>query len=199
MPRKLIKRFMPKPEQIRAHKSLGFMAAHMGDPSLWMLTRNSVSGAFSIGLFVAFIPMPFQMLVAAALAVLLRVNLPISVGLVWVSNPLTMPPLFYGCYRVGAWLMNIPVSPHSSEGTLDWVLMHFNQIWPPLLLGCILMGTFLAITSNVAVRLLWRWHVSHSWNKRQSNRSLPISLSKQAPSEQAPSKQAPSKKQPTDD
>lgn len=174
MPRKLIKRFMPKPEKIRAQKSLGFMAAHMGEPSLWALTRNSVSGAFSVGLFVAFIPMPFQMLVAAALAVLLRINLPISVGLVWVSNPLTMPPLFYACYRLGAWLMSIPVSPHSSEGKLDWVLTHFNQIWPPLLLGCFLVGTFLAITSNIGIRLLWRWHVSHSWNKRQSNRSLSL-------------------------
>ncbi len=178
MPRKLIKRFMPKPENIRAQKSLGFMAPHMGDPSLWALTRNSVSGAFSVGLFVAFIPMPFQMLLAAALAVLLRVNLPISVSLVWVSNPVTMPPLFYGCYRLGSWLMNLPISPHSSEGTLDWVLMHFNQIWPPLLLGCFLVGTFLAVTCNVAVRLLWRWQVSHSWNKRQFYRSSLPSLKK---------------------
>ncbi|NLW04569.1 MAG: DUF2062 domain-containing protein [Pseudomonadaceae bacterium] len=173
MPRKLIKRFMPKPEKIRAQKSLGFMAAHMGNPSLWALTRNSVSGAFSVGLFIAFIPMPMQMLVAAVLAGFFRVNLPISVGLVWVSNPITMPPLFYACYRLGAWLLSWPISPHSSEGTLDWVLTHFNQIWPPLLLGCLLVGTFLAVTSNIAVRLFWRWQVSNSWNKRQYQRSLP--------------------------
>ena len=173
MPRKLIKRFMPKPEKIRSQKSLGFMASHLADPGLWTLTRTSVSGAFSIGLFVAFVPIPMQMLVAALLAGYFRVNLPISVGLVWVSNPLTMPPLFYFCYRFGAWLLSWPISPHSSEGTLDWVLTHFNQIWPPFLLGCFLVGTILAIASNIGVRLLWRWHVSHSWNKRQSNRSLP--------------------------
>lgn len=173
MPRKFIKRFMPKPERIRKQKSLGFMAAHLADPGLWTLTRTSVSGAFSIGLFVAFLPIPMQMLVAAFFAGYWRVNLPISVGLVWVSNPITTPPLFYACYRLGAWMLNVPISPHSSEGTIDWILTHFNQIWPPLLLGCLVVGVVLAVVSNVAVRLLWRWQVSHSWNRRQQNRLLP--------------------------
>lgn len=173
MPRKFIKRFMPKPERIRAQKSLGFMASHLADPGLWTLTRTSVSAAFSIGLFVAFLPIPMQMLLAAFLAGFWRVNLPISVGLVWVSNPLTTPALLYACYRLGAWLLSVPISPPSSEGIIDWVLTHFNQIWPPLLLGCLLAGTILALIANIAVRLLWRWQVSQSWNKRQSNRLLP--------------------------
>lgn len=181
MPRKLIKRFMPKPEKIRAQKSLGFMASHLADPGLWTLTRTSVSGAFSLGLFVAFMPLPMQMLVAAFFAGLLRVNLPISVGLVWVSNPLTMPPMFFASYRLGAWLLNLPVSRHSSDGTLDWILTHFNQVWPPLLLGCVILGASFALVANVAVRLLWRWHVSQSWNRRQSSRLLPSSPKKNNP------------------
>ena len=181
MPRKLIKRFMPKPEKIRAQKSLSFMASHLADPGLWTLTRTSVSGAFSIGLFVACLPIPMQMLVAAFIAGLFRVNLPISVGLVWVSNPLTMPPMFFACYRAGAWLLNLPVSQHSSDGTLEWILTHFNQVWPPLLLGCLVLGTSLALIANVSVRLLWRWQVSQSWNKRQSNRLLPSSTKKNTP------------------
>lgn len=178
MPRKLIKRFMPKPEKIRSQKSLGFMASHLADPGLWTLTRTSVSGAFSIGLFVAFLPIPMQMLVAALLAGYFRVNLPISVGLVWVTNPITMPPLLYACYRLGAWVLSEPLSPASSEGITDWVFAHFNQIWPPLLLGCLLAGTVLAVVANVAVRLLWRWQVSQSWNRRQSSRLLPSSPKK---------------------
>ncbi|GLR64691.1 DUF2062 domain-containing protein [Marinospirillum insulare] len=181
MPRKLIKRFMPKPEKIQANKSLGFMSAHLADPSLWTLTRTSVSGAFSIGLFVAFLPIPMQMLLAAFLAGYWRVNLPISVGLVWVSNPLTTPPLLYVCYRLGAWILNVPLSPPSSEGIIDWVFTHFNQIWPPLLLGCLIIGAVLAVVANVAVRLLWRWQVSQSWNKRQSNRLLPSTQKKDTP------------------
>ena len=164
---------MPKPEKIRAQKSLGFMAPHLGDQGLWTLTRASVSGAFSIGLFIAFLPIPMQMLAAGLLAGLFRVNLPISVGLVWVSNPITTPPLFYACYRLGAWLLSVPISPHSSDSTWEWIVTHFNQIWPSLLLGCLIVAVVSAVVSNVAVRLLWRWHVSTHWNKRQQNRLLP--------------------------
>lgn len=161
---------MPDPEKIREHKSLGFMADSLGDPRLWTLTRSSVAGAFSIGIFVAFLPMPMQMLLAAALAGWFRVNLPISVGLVWLTNPITMPAIFYGCYRLGAWLMGQPVSLHSNENTYDWILTQFNQIWPPLLLGCVLAGTVLAVLSNLLIRLLWRWQVASSWKKRSAKR-----------------------------
>jgi len=55
----------------------------------------------AVGLFCAFVPLPIQMLLAAAAAIIFRVNLPISVGLVWITNPVTIPPMFYFCYKVG--------------------------------------------------------------------------------------------------
>ena len=41
----------------------------------------------AVGLFVALMPIPLQMAVAAAIAILVRSNLPISVSLVWLTNP----------------------------------------------------------------------------------------------------------------
>lgn len=172
MPRKFIKRYMPEPEKIRQQKSLGFLAAHLADYRLWTLTRSSVAGAFSVGLFLAFQPLPFQMLIAAALAVLFRVNLPISVGMVWVTNPITMPPALYGCYLLGAWILDIPPAA-PSEGIVDWISNQFGVIWKPLLLGCFLASVTAATLSNLAVRLIWRWHVSSSWVKRQRKRLPP--------------------------
>ncbi|MBE0506126.1 MAG: DUF2062 domain-containing protein [Marinospirillum sp.] len=173
MPRKIIKRYLPRPESFKDHASLKFLSSHLADPGVWTLTRNSVSGAFSIGLFFAFMPMPFQMLAAALLAIFFRVNLPISVGLVWVSNPLTMPAMLYVCYLLGAWVLDLPVYPSPSSGMMDWISTQFRHIWKPLLLGCVLAGAIAAILANIAVRLIWRWQVSISWNRRQQKRLPP--------------------------
>lgn len=173
MPRKIIKRYLPRPETFKDHASLKFLSSHLADPRVWTLTRNSVAGAFSIGLFFAFMPMPFQMLAAALLAIFFRVNLPISVGLVWVSNPITMPAMLYVCYLLGAWLMDLPIKASPSEGMMDWITTQFKHIWKPLLLGCVLAGSVSAALGNIAVRLMWRWQVSMSWNRRQLKRLPP--------------------------
>jgi uncharacterized protein (DUF2062 family) len=65
--------------------------------------------AFFVGLFLAFIPVPGQMVLAALGAVMLRCNLPISVGLVWITNPLTVPAIFYLAYQVGALIIDVPL------------------------------------------------------------------------------------------
>jgi hypothetical protein len=101
VPKKLIKRYLPDHQTLRTHRHLQVFGARLHDPNLWHLNRRSASGAFAVGLFVAFIPLPLQMLLAAALAIVTQVNLPVSVALVWITNPVTMPPIFYFCYRVG--------------------------------------------------------------------------------------------------
>jgi uncharacterized protein (DUF2062 family) len=98
MPRKLIKKYMPDEHRFRTHRTLSWLGDHIHDPNLFHLTRKSVSRAVMVGIFCAFLPIPLQMLVAAIIAVVARSNLPISVSLVWLTNPLTMPPVA-GRYR----------------------------------------------------------------------------------------------------
>ncbi|BBC42366.1 hypothetical protein PDPE_1-03207 [Photobacterium damselae subsp. piscicida] len=109
MPRQIIKRYLPNHETIKRQKALRIFGNVLYNPNLWCLNRRSASGAFAVGLFMAFVPLPSQMIMAAGLAILFGVNLPLSVALVWVSNPITMPVLFYGAYKIGAWVMNTPI------------------------------------------------------------------------------------------
>lgn len=94
MPKKTLKSLIPSVARIREIKSLGILGDWIYATNLWHINRYSASMAFFVGLFTAFMPIPGQMLLAASLALLLRCNLPLSVALVWVTNPLTMPALF---------------------------------------------------------------------------------------------------------
>ncbi|HHM06505.1 MAG TPA: DUF2062 domain-containing protein [Gammaproteobacteria bacterium] len=159
MPRRIIKRYLPDHNEIKKHRYLQCFGRLLHDPLLWHLNRRSVPGAMSVGLFCAFIPVPFQMLIAAGLAIFLRVNLPLSVALVWITNPLTMPPIFYFAYKFGAWLLDAPVTAVTFELSWEWLEEELTVIWQPFLLGCFVLGTLAAALGNVVVRIMWHIHI----------------------------------------
>ncbi|MEJ2176733.1 MAG: DUF2062 domain-containing protein, partial [Gammaproteobacteria bacterium] len=80
---------MPSPGRIRSLRLLRYFGDRIHDHHLWRVNRQSVSRATAIGLFCAYLPLPMQMLPAALLAIFFRANLPISILLVWISNPFT--------------------------------------------------------------------------------------------------------------
>ncbi len=138
----------------------------MHNPNLWHFNRRSIAGAFALGLFCAFIPVPFQMVIAAAGAILFHVNLPVSVLMVWVSNPLTIPPIFYGCYLLGAWLLQTPPQEFYFELSWQWLSESLSTIWQPFLLGCFVAGTFFSLLGYFGMRLLWRIIMIKKWKNR---------------------------------
>ena len=173
MPRRLFKRYMPDPASIREHKSLRFMGTLLHDPNLWHLNRHSVSRAMAVGIFAAFIPMPFQMLLAAFLAITVRSNMPISVGLVWLTNPITMPPVFYCTYKLGSWMMQTPAMHMPDELTWSWISAELSTFWQPFLLGSVVTGLVAGALGYGSTMLYWRWWVRRSWRKRQDARRQP--------------------------
>lgn len=166
MPRELFRRYMPTQEALSRYSALKPLGKLLYEPELWHLHRRSVSGACFIGLFCAFLPIPLQMLVSAAIAILTRCNLPISVALVWITNPITMPPVFYFTYELGAWLLGTHVSTENAELDMAWVTSQFDAIWKPLLLGSVLCGWVSGVTAYVLVRVSWRLHVVRRWRAR---------------------------------
>jgi len=170
MPKHFIRRFTPDHETIRNHKHLRVFGRLLLDPNLWHLNRRSVSGAFFVGLFWAFVPMPMQMLPAAAVAILARVNLPISIALVWITNPLTMPPIFYATYEFGCWLLSCPSLSQDFQPSLEWLSERLGEIWQPLYLGSLLCGLIFGLLGFVGIRLLWRLHVLNYLKSRRAKR-----------------------------
>lgn len=159
MPKKFIRKFLPDPKTVREHKHLQIFGTLLHDPNLWHLNRRSVSLACAVGLFCMWVPVPLQMVLAAAVAILLRANLPISVALVWITNPLTMGPMFYLAYKIGALMLGVPPHQFHIELSLQWLMTEMVIIWKPFLLGCFVFACISALLGFFGSRLLWRLHI----------------------------------------
>jgi len=166
MPKKLIKKYMPDPEKLKQQKSLQFLGDRLHEPNLWHLNRRSVSLAFAIGLFAAWIPTPGQMAIAAVGAFYFRANLPISVALVWITNPLTMPPMFYFAYIVGLTFLGQSTPGDDFEFNLDSILASLSDIGGPFLFGCLILGIISSVVGYFGIRLFWQYQVNKQWKAR---------------------------------
>lgn len=171
MARNLLKRFIPTPAAIKSNPALHFLGDLLHDPNLFHLNRHSVSVAFFWGLFIALLPIPGQMPVAAGAALLFRCNLPITVALVWITNPFTMPFFFFITYKVGSIILQSEPLMVAPELTWDWLANEFGHLWKPLLAGSVLTGLILGGLGYFGMQFYWRWNVNHNWKKRQKMRA----------------------------
>lgn len=168
--KKFFKCLLPQVHQVKSHPKLQFFGERLHEPNLWHFSRRSLAGGMAVGLFVAFIPIPMQMLLAAILSIGFRVNLPLSVSLVWITNPITAPPLFYFAYQVGAMLLDMPTQQIDFSLSIEWLFHTIGRLWQPLLLGSFILSTLSALTGYLLINMLWRLQVNWLWRNRRENR-----------------------------
>lgn len=172
MPRRTLQKWLPHPEHFKHHPRLQRLGKGLHEPGLWHLNRRSVARAFAIGLFVAMLPIPAQMLVAALLAIVFSANLPISVALVWITNPATMPLIFYGSYWVGATLMGgtvISFEVLQGKGLFKKLLF---DLYGTMFLGGVFVGLVLSLTGYWAMSGLYHWQLRSNRQRRDRRRLL---------------------------
>ena len=170
MARNLLKRFIPTPETIKNNPALRLFEKFLHDPNLFHLNRRSVSVGVFWGLFLAIIPVPGQMPLAALAALVFRCNLPLTVALTWITNPFTTPFFLVLIYNVGAFILQSEPLTIAPKFTIEWVTHSISLIWKPLLLGSICTGLVAGAVGYFAMQIYWRWNVARSWQKRKEQR-----------------------------
>lgn len=171
MPKETFRRIIPSYSEIRNVKALGLFGDWIYAANLWHINRYSTSMAFFVGLFLAFIPVPGQMLLAALMAIVLRCNLPLSVSLVWITNPVTIPAIFFIVYKVGALIVDVPVRDIEFEVSFHWLANSLLTVWKPIVVGSLVCGLFFGSLGYFIVNQLWRWRVAYHWHKRKKRRA----------------------------
>lgn len=166
MPKRLIKKYLPDPEQIRNNRSLRWLGPRMQDPDLWHFNRQSVAGAVAVGAFFAFMLPVAQFLAAALLAIVLRVNLPVAMMSTLITNPFTFGPWYYLAYRIGATVLGadpeagVPETAIPQTGTMfDGLMQGFDTLFSmgePLLVGLSILAAVFSTAGYLLVHALWR-------------------------------------------
>ncbi|PHR74372.1 MAG: flagellar biosynthesis protein FlhF [Arcobacter sp.] len=152
MPRKTLKKILPNHQKIKDNKMLKIFGSLLQKKEIWSLSRKKVLAGVFIGMFIAFIPMPFQMILVTLLAIILNVNLPIPLVLIWISNPITMPFIYYFEYELGNILLN---NQNAIEFSLDTMHQDLSQIASSLYVGAFVVCSFVSILSVIVLNFLW--------------------------------------------
>lgn len=128
--------------------------------------RKMVSRAVFIGLFIAFIPMPMQMLAVVAFIPFTRFNVPIALAMCWLSNPFTMPAMYYVEYLTGSFLLGMETTP--VEMTLEWFSQNLSNIFIPLYVGTAFYSISVSSLAYYLVNHLWRSSVRKDKDSRKN-------------------------------
>ena len=117
---------------------------------LWRPSRHRVALGLSLGVAVGMLPpLPIQTVLAIALAVRYRANIPAAATAVWISNPATAVPLFIYQCKVGKTIFNFNDKYGGKELDFDIQTMSFATF------GVLISAVVLAPVVYFVVYYVW--------------------------------------------
>ncbi|MCL4800641.1 MAG: DUF2062 domain-containing protein [Burkholderiales bacterium] len=180
MPRKYFRRFLPTSEEVRRNRYIGRFGRWLQHPNLWHLNRASVSGGVAVGLFSGLVPGPLQMLTALALAIPLRVNLPVALITTLYTNPFTIVPLYVAAFYLGSLLTGGAAGAMVQPPPFVWTELGASiaalggwtvSLGKPLAIGLVALALSLAALGWIGVQVAWRAWVVVQWRRRKLRRA----------------------------
>lgn len=165
--RRAVNRIAEEREALLGHGLLRPVAGRLSHPSLWHVSRRSAMRAVPLGLIIAFTVPLGQVIVAAFAALYVRAHIPIAAAITFVTNPLTLPFIYYAAYRAGAAIL--PGSPAFTPAALTDPLA-LPALALPILLGFAMIGVAAASIGYLGASLWWRTRLAQRWRRRKSAR-----------------------------
>jgi hypothetical protein len=178
MPRKHFRKYLPDHDAMREHRHLRWARPLLKHPNLWHLNRHSVAGGVAAGMIGGLIPGPIQMLTAAILAIVFRVNLPVAVATTLLTNPFTWPFIVVVAYEIGRLAIGGNDTP-MQEFNFDWGQQAWTELLPEFwrwllslgeafLIGNAILAVALAVLGYFAVQLGWRLYLMAYIKRRKA-------------------------------
>lgn len=150
------------------------LASLVASPLVWRFNRRGVARGVALGLFAGF-AVPFaQTPFAALFALSARANLPVAAACTMVTNPFTLPVVYYLAYRSGSAMLRadgglLPALP-GDGGLLDRGAAWLLALAGPTYLGLLLFAIVGAVGGWIITSVGWRFLVARRWRRRRLSR-----------------------------
>ncbi len=136
---------------------------------LWSFRSKPIQSALFWGIWISLLPIVgIQMLVVFFVSLLVRANLPVIVALQWISNPLTMGPIYFADYKVGMTLLKLLGVDYPKNKLLspeyDWAHFSYKELirlldtFPPMFIGGSVLGVFFAVVTVFLYKLVSKFY-----------------------------------------
>ncbi len=155
----------------RARRYLYHDILHADDPP-----HRLAMGA-AIGMFITFTPtVGIQMVLTVFLSWLFRANKVIGLPIVWISNPATIVPIYYSCYRIGraimgwsgvgrGWWLQLTDPPSGWWSAITFYWAKLIEVAAPLWLGSLILAFVLAYPTYYLVYHTLRVYRMRRWGQ----------------------------------
>lgn len=172
---------LPRRENVHRYPFIKWFAEHaLKRPYLWSFKRAQVLPALYVGSVISLWPIyGIQIVVAFAAALLFRANLTVFVALQFLTNPLTVVPVYAFTGWVGTRLM-----PYLG---LDDSLPPATYYANALFIGGLVVGLAFAVLADIAWRLV-AWEARHFKARllRLRTQAAAVSASEKSPLPETP-------------
>ncbi len=164
-----------------------YKVLHADDPP------HRLALGIAVGMFVTLTPLiGIQMMLSVFLAWLLRANKLVGIPLVWISNPFTIIPIYYPCYRLGCAILGEPVVNEKwdqlgtewhellADPATTWGLKvrfwweGLMDIVQPLCVGCLVVATLMGVLSYYLSLLAIRSYRLRRWGQLMPPKLTPV-------------------------
>ena len=161
---------LPRRATIHRYPILKFFAESARKRAyIWSFRVDNAVPAIYAGCIVTLIPIyGLQVVLALLLAVWLRANLPILVGLQVVSNPLTVIPIWFSAYQIGRHflgVLGVDAAPLARREVQTLLYNFTHGLWGENIdrlltvfgvtsLGAIIMGSFFGLIGSISYRIV---------------------------------------------
>lgn len=178
-----LRRLLPSPEAMRTNRWLRWLGPALHHPRLWHMSRRGVALGVAIGVFFGLLIPVAQIPVSAAVAVLMRANLPSAAASTLVTNPVTFAPVYYAAWTVGSRILGETGSPPPDivsleaaeqtdvpdtleENWLTRVWTGFTGVGKPLVLGLAIFACSFGLAVYLVISMAWALYIRMKRHRR---------------------------------